>query len=103
MTFTSNAEWPKGTMHCGNDITTDTHGSMEQAEGVVNLLYRNGFGGDRKIFPIRAWAEQIDETANIIDTRSLPRTSVPTRWAQLCNMQKTWTRRTPYRGAQALG
>ena len=68
MTFTSYAEWPKGTMCCGNDITSDTHGSLEQAEGVVSLLYRNGFGGDRKIFPIMAWSEQTNSEGKILVT-----------------------------------
>ncbi len=50
------AEWPKGTICChANDITTDDHGSMEQASGVVALLKKNGFGGDGKVFPIRAY------------------------------------------------
>lgn len=69
MKFTSYAEWPKGTMHCGNDITTDTHGSMAEAEGVISLLYKNGFGGDRKIFPIRVWADETDETGTSIAPR----------------------------------
>lgn len=67
MKFTSNCQWPEGTMHCGNDITTDTHHSMEGARGVVNLLYRNGFGGDRKIFPVAAWAQMEDNDGNVIE------------------------------------
>ena len=34
--------------------TTDEHETKEQAEGVVTLLKREGFGGEKKFFPIEA-------------------------------------------------
>lgn len=57
----SNAQWPPGTCAGGAklDVTEDTHASKEEAEGVCRLLRENGFGGDRKIFPIRVWVEPI--------------------------------------------
>lgn len=53
------AQWPKGTCDSINNYSEDTHFSESAAEAVVSLLYENGFGGDRKIFPVRAWSEEI--------------------------------------------
>jgi hypothetical protein len=59
----SHAQWPKGTIGLdgginGNDQSEDTHESREAAEAVCNLLHRNGFGGDRQIFPLRTWVTE---------------------------------------------
>lgn len=53
--YRSVAEWP----HCGK--TTDSHYSEESAEAVCRLLQREGYGGDRKIFPIKTYTEPIKE------------------------------------------
>ena len=55
----SNAQWPTGTVKYLNDVTEDTHGSKEEAEGVCRLLRENGFGGNRQVFPVRVWAEPV--------------------------------------------
>lgn len=58
--YKSFAQWPEGTLSYQEDqITDDTHGSKEEAESVCDRLRRNGFGGNRQIFPIRVWVEEI--------------------------------------------
>jgi len=59
MTWESWAIWPPGTI--GQHITesTDQHPTEEAAQGVIILLKREGFGGDRKIFPISAGVRSI--------------------------------------------
>ena len=53
------AQWPTGTIAGSNDISTDEHGTREQAEAVCQLLRENGFGGDHQIFPVRTWVEPL--------------------------------------------
>jgi hypothetical protein len=55
MSFQSWARWPN-TVSVGNTLneSTDEHTTQEAAEGVVALLKREGFGGERKVFPIAA-------------------------------------------------
>lgn len=43
--FTSYSEWPDGT------TSDDQHDTYEQAYAVCQLLIREGFGGDKKVFP----------------------------------------------------
>jgi len=50
--WTSNAEWPDGS------VSSDNHSTKEQADGVCKLLMRDGYGGDKKVFPIRVWSEE---------------------------------------------
>ena len=58
--YTSNAEWPDTVrLGCTPNVSTDTHDSKEFAEAVCRRLEREGFGGERKIFPIRVWVEEI--------------------------------------------
>lgn len=45
----------------GENITTDIHGTKAEAEGVCNRLRDEGFGGERKIFPLKTWTEEIKE------------------------------------------
>lgn len=53
MKYLSFARWPKGT--CLTDKTSDMHESKEEAEAVTDLLREEGFGGERKIFPLYTW------------------------------------------------
>lgn len=62
-THTSNAEWPDRTMFGSEQITTDRHYSKKEAAAEGELLRKNGFGGDRKVFPLRTWVEPIKEGA----------------------------------------
>jgi hypothetical protein len=52
------ARWPFPEVATGNadNTSVDKHDTREQADAVVCLLKRDGFGGDRKIFPLEAWA-----------------------------------------------
>lgn len=60
--FTSNVEWPKGTIAGGDgDVTIDRHQTKEQAEAVCNILRRQGLGCNGKIFPVRAWVDGKDD------------------------------------------
>ena len=43
----------------GKHVTTDTHYGKDAADGVCNLLERDGLGGDRVNFPIKTWVEEI--------------------------------------------
>lgn len=60
MKFSSCAQWPAGTATFSNDVTKDENGTWALANGIAQRLRREGFGGDRKVFPIRTWVE--DET-----------------------------------------
>lgn len=55
MSWTSNAQWPKGSVCQGK--TTDTHDTEAQARAVCRMLERDGLGGEGKVFPLRTWAE----------------------------------------------
>ncbi len=56
----SNALWPadvyKGMY--GDSISTDTHRSEEDAQAVCRALEREGFGGERKHFPLKTWTSE---------------------------------------------
>ena len=61
MTWTSNAEWPPEAYESGREgdhTTKDTHDTEGQAQGVCNMLEKNGFGGRKEYFPIRTWTEE---------------------------------------------
>ena len=52
----SNAQWPIGTLNGHNyDISTDRHDTKEAAQAVCDMLSKNGFGGDKKVFPVMVW------------------------------------------------
>lgn len=48
----SEAHWPEGTCDSCHNITKDNHDTIEQAYGVKKLLQAEGFGGERKVFPV---------------------------------------------------
>ena len=41
-----------------DNITHDKHHSEEAALGVCRMLQRDGFGGNRQVFPVKVWASQ---------------------------------------------
>ena len=57
MKYISVAQWPPGTLHFSNDISTDKHNTQEQAEVVCKMLEEDGFGGEGKIFPVQTWVQ----------------------------------------------
>jgi hypothetical protein len=46
-------------MHNDDGKTTDLHNTKEQADGIVTLLKREGFGGDGKYFPIKTGVREL--------------------------------------------
>lgn len=62
-THRSFAQWPKGTLnYCSDQISTDDHWSEDEAKGVCQILHKNGFGGYKKVFPVKTWVEPIGRT-----------------------------------------
>jgi len=55
------AVWPKPAVNLMSEdnSSTDNHHSKEAAEAVCRFLRREGFGGDRKIFPLETRVEAI--------------------------------------------
>lgn len=60
--FQSIAVWPD-TIKVGNvegkNESVDTHDTQDQAEGVCRLMKKEGFGGDRKVFPLSTRVEPV--------------------------------------------
>lgn len=72
MTVQSNALWPKGvcsTMY-GDNISTDTHPTQRHAEAVCRALEREGFGGERKHFPLKTWVSAVQQPPQIPEDES---------------------------------
>ena len=63
MSWTSNAQWPEGSIcqRRANDKTTDYHLTEAAARAVCRMLERDGLGGEGKVFPLRTW---VDDTSN---------------------------------------
>ncbi len=61
MSWTSNAQWPIGSIcqRRANDKTTDTHDTEAQARAVCRMLESDGLGGEGKVFPLRTWVENM--------------------------------------------
>ena len=57
--YKSHAEWPIGTCDSMDNHTEDDHDTAGQAEGVCEMLAEDGFGGDKKVYPIRTWVEDM--------------------------------------------
>jgi hypothetical protein len=53
----SKAYWPEGVetgcVYEGENFTTDKHLTKKEAEGVCRMLEEDGFGGGRKVFPVK--------------------------------------------------
>lgn len=52
----SYARWDLSQVNVCSELneSTDSHQTKEEAEGVVKLLRREGFGGEGKFFPLEA-------------------------------------------------
>ena len=59
MKYQSNAQWPEGQYPFGNDVSTDQHRNIEIAEAVCKGLAKDGWGGQRKIFPVKVWVTPV--------------------------------------------
>jgi hypothetical protein len=57
--YTSNAQWPKGTLHYQDEITQDKHYTYDEAFNVCLALEQQGFGGDGEVFPLSTWVDEI--------------------------------------------
>lgn len=53
------AKWPNG------ETTTDTHDTKGMALSVCAILERDGFGGERKVFPVSTEAVPLPPNAAI--------------------------------------
>jgi hypothetical protein len=67
MSWTSNAQWPEGTIcqRRAADKTTDFHLTEAAALAVCRMLERDGLGGEGKVFPLRTWVESRKPTVNM--------------------------------------
>jgi hypothetical protein len=63
MAYQSNALWAAGvcSSQYGDNISTDTHDTVEQSAAVCRSLRRNGFGGDGKHFPLHVWTSPVEQ------------------------------------------
>lgn len=70
--FQSNALWPAGVCSSmyGDNISTDTHATREEAEGVCRGLRREGFAGEGRHFPIRTWVSGVQDPPVIPNTEA---------------------------------
>ena len=61
--YQSNALWPDGVCSSkyGDNISTDTHSTLEQSAGVCRALRREGFGGEGKVFPLCVWTSDVQQ------------------------------------------
>ena len=41
-----------------DNVTYDKHFTREAAEGVCQLLRKNGFGGRKEVYPVKTWTSQ---------------------------------------------
>lgn len=57
----SNVQWPASVSLSRDDnVSTDTHMSVEHAATVCRALEREGLGCEGKIFPLRTWVSPVD-------------------------------------------
>lgn len=61
--YQSNALWPDGVCSTkyGDNISTDTHETVHQSAAVCRALRRDGFGGERKVFPLYVWTSEVQQ------------------------------------------
>ena len=59
--YTSNAFWPEGLKKdkCEVRKSKDYHTSLEGAEIICDMLEKEGFSAEGKIFPIYTWIEKL--------------------------------------------
>ena len=57
------AIWPEGCCSAIGNYSDDTLGSKDRAKAICQLLHENGFGGDRKYFPVKTWVVPVDADA----------------------------------------
>lgn len=67
MRFQSFAKWnpeevPTGALDHHNE-TTDDHGTEAEAQGVADMLMRDGFGGERRVFPVETGVRPVPTKA----------------------------------------
>ena len=60
--FQSNAKWP-APVRRGNtgNTSSDSHDSHDFAAAICARLREQGFGGERKIFPLRTWVSPVGQ------------------------------------------
>jgi len=59
--YRSYVKWPEGTYPFGDDVTTDSHHTEDEAIAVVRRLESEGWGGEGRIFPINVlWLKKWD-------------------------------------------
>lgn len=63
MAYQSNALWPNGVCSSmyGDNISTDTHDTLEQSAAVCRALRAEGFAGERKHFPLFVWTSEVQQ------------------------------------------
>ena len=59
----SNALWPPGVCSSkwADNISTDKHATEAHAAAVCEMLKREGFGGERRVFPVRVWTSPVQD------------------------------------------
>ena len=72
MTWSSNAEWPKGSVSLPIDppVSTDFHKTEEQADAVCDALRKHGLGGEGKIFPLRVWSKYRHRNLGLVTVKA---------------------------------
>lgn len=59
----SNALWPRGVCHSmyGDNISTEVNQSEKHAKVICDLLEKEGFGGEKRAFPICTWVSDVQK------------------------------------------
>ena len=65
------AIWPPGCCPAIGNLSEDMHRTKGQAKAICQLLHENGFGGDRKYFPVKTWVEPCGEPPLANETKPL--------------------------------
>ena len=76
----SKAMWPTdGDIKLGHiqNISEDTHATEEIAKGICRLLKRDGFDGNKKVFPIATWYEPVIEETSVKEDKPIKWRHVP--------------------------
>ncbi len=75
--FRSVAVWPKDTIDRisssnTDNSSTDWHESRIHAWTVCRLLQRGGFGGCGRMYPVKVYVEEVNETGEVIERWDSP-------------------------------